>query len=105
MALTKFLKSVSWTDPSEVKQAVEVLLPMWTDVEMVDALELLGPGFVDGRVRAYAVKQLGRAEDDVSSALEASGFSFQRRRARRASRLSLKRVADSRFRLDSRRVN
>lgn len=67
MALTKFLKSVSWTDPSEVKQAVEVLLPMWTDVEMVDALELLGPGFVDGRVRAYAVKQLGRADDDVSA--------------------------------------
>jgi phosphatidylinositol 3-kinase len=66
MALTKFLKSVSWTDPSEVKQAVETLLPMWTDVEMVDALELLGPGFVDGRVRAYAVKQLERADDDVS---------------------------------------
>lgn len=65
MALTKFLKSVSWTDPSEVKQAVETLLPMWTDVEMVDALELLGPGFVDGRVRAYAVKQLARAEDEV----------------------------------------
>ena len=64
MALTKFLKSVSWTDPSEVKQAVETLLPMWTDVEMVDALELLGPGFVDGRVRAYAVKQLGRADDE-----------------------------------------
>lgn len=64
-ALTKFLKSVTWTDSSEVKQAVEVLLPMWADVEMEDALELLGPGFGDGRVRGYAVRQLGRADDEV----------------------------------------
>lgn len=42
-----------------------MLLPIWTAIEMDDALELLGPGFVDGRVRGYAVKQLARAEDDV----------------------------------------
>lgn len=68
-ALTKFLKSVVWTDPGEVKQAVETLLPMWAEVEMDDALELLGPGegFRDRRVRAYAVTQLGKADDDVSS--------------------------------------
>ena len=64
--LTKFLKSVTWRDPSEVKQAVEVLLPMWTDVGTDDALELLGPGTVDSRVRAFAVRQLARADDDVS---------------------------------------
>lgn len=64
--LTKFLKSVAWRDPSEVKQAVEVLLPMWTDIEIDDALELLGPGTVDSRVRNFAVKQLRRADDDVS---------------------------------------
>jgi phosphatidylinositol 3-kinase len=63
--LTKFLKSVTWRDPNEVKQAVEELLPMWTEIDMDDALELLGPGTVDARVRAFAVRQLSRAEDDV----------------------------------------
>ncbi|KIJ66818.1 hypothetical protein HYDPIDRAFT_26239 [Hydnomerulius pinastri MD-312] len=62
--LTKFLKSVTWRDPSEVKQAVEELLPMWTEVDTDDALELLGPGTVDSRVRAFAVKQLNRADDE-----------------------------------------
>ncbi|KDQ06726.1 hypothetical protein BOTBODRAFT_167791 [Botryobasidium botryosum FD-172 SS1] len=62
--LTKFIKSVTWRDATEVKQAVEVLLPMWTDIEMDDALELLGPGTVDSRVRAFAVRQLARADDD-----------------------------------------
>ncbi|KAM0746672.1 phosphatidylinositol 3-kinase [Meredithblackwellia eburnea MCA 4105] len=65
-ALTKFLKSVMWTDPSEVQQAVEVLLPMWAEVDMDDALELLGPQreFADKRVRAYAVERLGKADDE-----------------------------------------
>ncbi|ESK92357.1 atypical pikk pi3k protein kinase [Moniliophthora roreri MCA 2997] len=62
--LTKFLKSVTWRDPSEVKQAVEELLPQWTEIDIDDALELLGPGTVDSRVRAFAVKQLTRADDD-----------------------------------------
>ncbi|OSC99931.1 atypical/PIKK/PI3K protein kinase [Trametes coccinea BRFM310] len=62
--LTKFLKSVTWRDPSEVKQAVEELLPQWTEIDIDDALELLGPSTVDSRVRAYAVKQLNRADDD-----------------------------------------
>jgi phosphatidylinositol 3-kinase len=38
---------------------------MWTEIDMDDALELLGPGTVDARVRAFAVRQLSRAEDDV----------------------------------------
>ncbi|KAI5477975.1 phosphoinositide 3-kinase [Pseudohyphozyma bogoriensis] len=65
-ALTKFLKSVVWSDPGEVSQAVETLLPMWATVEVDDALELLGPStaFRDRRVRAYAVGVLGGAEDD-----------------------------------------
>jgi len=49
-----------------VKQAVEELLPMWTEIDIDDALELLGPSTVDSRVRAFAVKQLSRADDDVS---------------------------------------
>ncbi|KAJ8078600.1 Phosphatidylinositol (PI) 3-kinase [Marasmius tenuissimus] len=63
-SLTKFLKSVTWRDPSEVKQAVEELLPQWTEIDVDDALELLGPGTVDSRVRAFAVRQLARADDD-----------------------------------------
>ncbi|KDQ24549.1 hypothetical protein PLEOSDRAFT_1067370 [Pleurotus ostreatus PC15] len=62
--LTKFLKSVTWRDSSEVKQAVEELLPQWTEIDTDDALELLGPGTVDSRVRAFAVKQLSRADDE-----------------------------------------
>ncbi|KAG7092293.1 hypothetical protein E1B28_008655 [Marasmius oreades] len=63
-SLTKFLKAVTWRDPSEVKQAVEELLPQWTEIDLDDALELLGPGTVDSRVRAFAVRQLSRADDD-----------------------------------------
>ncbi|UZJ53461.1 hypothetical protein CBS101457_002781 [Exobasidium rhododendri] len=62
--LTKFLKSVSWTDQGEAKQATEALMPMWNEIGMDDALELLGPGFKDGRVKAYAVKTLERADDE-----------------------------------------
>jgi phosphatidylinositol 3-kinase len=38
---------------------------MWTEVDTDDALELLGPGTVDSRVRAFAVRQLNRADDEV----------------------------------------
>lgn len=66
-ALTKFLKCVTWTDATEVKQAVE-LLPKWADVDVDDALELLGPQFTNRAVRGYAVSQLRKADDDVSCA-------------------------------------
>ena len=59
-----------------MKQAVEVLLPMWTDIATDDALELLGPGTVDSRVRAFAIKQLARADDDVSYFTASSGTTF-----------------------------
>lgn len=39
---------------------------MWTEVDTDDALELLGPGTLDSRVRAFAVRQLNRADDDVT---------------------------------------
>ncbi|KAF7296036.1 Phosphatidylinositol 3-kinase VPS34 [Mycena kentingensis (nom. inval.)] len=63
--LTKFLKSVTWRDSSEFKQAIEELLPQWTELDTDDTLELLGPGTVVSRVRAFVVCQLGRADDDV----------------------------------------
>ncbi|KAF9314551.1 Phosphatidylinositol (PI) 3-kinase [Podila horticola] len=62
-ALTKFLKSVVWSDPAEAKQAVD-LLPAWVDVDTDDALELLGSSFENRKVRSYAVAQLRSANDD-----------------------------------------
>ncbi|KAI9308010.1 kinase-like domain-containing protein [Cunninghamella echinulata] len=62
-ALTKFLKCVVWTDPTEVRQAVD-LLPLWADIDVDDALELLGKEFENHSVRSYAVNQLRKADDD-----------------------------------------
>jgi len=70
-ALTKFLKCVIWTDPTEVKQATE-LLSRWTEVDVDDALELLGPTFRNKAVRAYAVERLRKADDDVALSLDSS---------------------------------
>ena len=53
-----------WTDPTEVKQATE-LLSRWTEVDVDDALELLGPTFRNKAVRAYAVERLRKADDEV----------------------------------------
>lgn len=61
-ALTKFVKSVNWQDQSESKQAVQVL-GRWTEIEVDDALELLGPTFDHPAVRAYAVERLRKADD------------------------------------------
>ncbi|KAI8822578.1 kinase-like domain-containing protein [Fimicolochytrium jonesii] len=62
-ALTKFLKCVVWTDPVEAKQASE-LLHVWVNIDVEDALELLGPTFENNNVRAYAVLQLRKADDE-----------------------------------------
>lgn len=62
-ALTKFVKSVAWHDQSEARQAVQ-LLPKWTEIDVDDALELLGPTFDNAAVRAYAVDRLRASDDD-----------------------------------------
>ena len=62
-ALTKFVKSVAWHDQSEARQAVQ-LLPKWTEIDVDDALELLGPTFDNAAVRAYAVDRLRESDDD-----------------------------------------
>ncbi|RUS25298.1 hypothetical protein BC938DRAFT_472360, partial [Jimgerdemannia flammicorona] len=59
----RFLKCVMWTDPTEVRQAVD-MLPLWADPDVDDALELLGRDFEDRAVRGYAVGQLRKADDD-----------------------------------------
>ena len=62
-ALTKFVKSVNWQDSSEPKQAVQILAK-WTEIDVDDALELLGPTFDNPAVRAYAVDRLRKSDDD-----------------------------------------
>ena len=62
-ALTKFVKSVAWQDQSEARQAVQ-LLPKWTEIDVDDALELLGPTFDNPAVRAYAVNRLQESDDE-----------------------------------------
>lgn len=62
-ALTKFVKSVNWRDEGESRQAVEIL-PKWTDIDVDDALELLGPTFDNPAVRSYAVARLHKADDE-----------------------------------------
>lgn len=62
-ALTKFIKSVNWQDQSESRQAVDIL-KKWTEIDVDDALELLGPTFDNSNVRAYAVDRLRKSDDD-----------------------------------------
>ncbi|KAJ1567431.1 Phosphatidylinositol (PI) 3-kinase, partial [Cladochytrium tenue] len=62
-ALTKFLKCVEWQDPVEAKQAVDLTLG-WAEIDVEDALELLGESFHNPQVRSYAVLQLTKAEDE-----------------------------------------
>ena len=61
-ALTKFVKSVNWNDQGESRQALQVLT-RWTEIDIDDALELLGPSFDNSTVRAYAVDRLRKADD------------------------------------------
>ena len=56
---------MTWEDPVEVRQAVDIL-PVWAEIDIDDALELLGPAFKDPNVQSYAVEQLKSAEDDAS---------------------------------------
>ncbi|KAJ5176670.1 Phosphatidylinositol 3-kinase [Penicillium canariense] len=62
-ALTKFVKSVNWRDEGESRQAVEIL-PKWTEIDVDDALELLGPTFDNPAVRSYAVARLRKSDDE-----------------------------------------
>ncbi|EDN95446.1 hypothetical protein SS1G_11324 [Sclerotinia sclerotiorum 1980 UF-70] len=62
-ALTKFIKSVNWNDSNEAREAV-AMLSKWTEIDVDDALELLGPTFENPSVRAYAVDRLRKSDDD-----------------------------------------
>lgn len=41
------------------------IIPKWTDIDVDEALELLGPSFDNPVVRAYAVDRLRKADDEV----------------------------------------
>lgn len=62
-ALTKLVKSVNWTEQTESRQVI-ALLPRWAEIDVDDALELLGPGVQNPAVRAYAVDRLRKADDE-----------------------------------------
>lgn len=62
-ALTKFVKCVNWKNQREVRQAAP-LLDKWAEVDVDDALELLGPHFDHPVVRSYAVERLKKADDE-----------------------------------------
>lgn len=62
--LTKFVKAVNWLESSEAADATKMLKRFWTEVDVDDALELLGPTFDNPEVRKFAVGRLRKADDD-----------------------------------------
>ena len=63
-ALTKFVKSVNWEETGgELREAVQ-MLSRWAEIDVDDALELLGPNFDNPAVRAFAVDRLRKSDDD-----------------------------------------
>ncbi|EGT45481.1 hypothetical protein CAEBREN_10215 [Caenorhabditis brenneri] len=56
-ALNKYLRSVNWSHPQEVKMAL-ALMNDWELIEAEDALELLSSAFTHPAVRAYSVSRL-----------------------------------------------
>jgi len=63
--LIKYLRAVDFNDGYESKEAIS-LLSRWTPIDIADALELLSSHFTQPEVRAYAVKTLSSAMNDVS---------------------------------------
>lgn len=61
--LNKLLKSINFNDESENKECLK-LLKKWVEIDIEDALELLGPFFTNFTVRNYAVERLKKAHDD-----------------------------------------
>ncbi|KAF0683692.1 Aste57867_24254 [Aphanomyces stellatus] len=64
-AIVKFLLSVDWLDENEVTLTTE-LLHAWCDIDIADALKLLGPRkeFKNDVVRKFAVAALAKSRND-----------------------------------------
>lgn len=54
---------MTWDDASEVRLAVD-MLPIWVEIDVDDALELLSPTFRNLNVQQHAVNQLKSADDE-----------------------------------------
>lgn len=61
-ALTKLLQSTNMAEDSERAEALE-LMDTWSEIDIDDAIELLGPSFKSISVRSYAVNRLKKASD------------------------------------------
>jgi len=62
--LTKFLKCVDWSKPSEKKDALR-LMKDWAPIDVADSLDLLSFQFKDKQeVRSYAVERLKKVASD-----------------------------------------
>ena len=66
--LPKFLQSVDWTSPEDVKEAHRMLF-VWRLGPPIQALELLDILYSDIVVREYAVHRISRLEDDELSTI------------------------------------
>lgn len=61
-ALTKLLQSTNLNEESERTEVLE-LMDSWAEIDIDDAIELLGSTFKDISVRSYAVNRLKKASD------------------------------------------
>lgn len=61
-ALTKLLKSTNFNEENERLEVLE-LMDTWAEIDIDDAIELLGSNFKNLTVRAYAVNRLRKSTD------------------------------------------
>lgn len=61
-ALTKLLKSTNFNEENEKLEVLE-LMDTWAEIDIDDALELLGSSFKNLTLRAYAVNRLKKSTD------------------------------------------
>ncbi|AMD21116.1 HEL165Wp [Eremothecium sinecaudum] len=62
-ALTKLLQSTNLAEESERKEVLD-LIDVWSEIDIDDAIELLGPVYKNLSVRSYAVNRLKKASDE-----------------------------------------
>ncbi|AAS54378.1 AGL113Cp [Eremothecium gossypii ATCC 10895] len=61
-ALTKLLQSTNLAEENERKEVLD-LMDLWAEIDIDDAIELLGPVYKNLSVRSYAVNRLKKASD------------------------------------------
>ncbi|KAM3161766.1 Phosphatidylinositol 3-kinase VPS34 [Lachancea thermotolerans] len=62
-ALTKLLQSASLTEENERKEVLQ-MVDSWAEIDIEDAIELLGPAYRNLSLRSYAVNRLKKASDN-----------------------------------------